>query len=229
MLVFNNVSFSYSRQPVFDNLNFRMEEGDFTFLIGKSGAGKSTFLQLIYMNIRPDTGFVRFKEYDSSNLRMGSLPDLRRKIGIVFQDFRLLMDRNVYDNLAFILEVTGAPRKQIKRKVFTALSDVGLLHKQRSMPYELSGGEQQRVSIARAIINDPALILADEPTGNLDPETSSEIMELFKKINSRGNTVIFATHNYELVRRHSTAKIIKLDGGRAVKVALKQKTSAVDF
>lgn len=227
MLVFNNVSFGYSRQPVFENLNFRLDEGEFTFLIGKSGAGKSTFLQLIYMNIRPDSGNVRFNEFDSSTLKPKYLPHLRRKIGIVFQDFRLLMDRNVYDNLAFILEVTGTPHKQIKKKVFKALAEVGLSHKQMSMPYELSGGEQQRVSIARAIINDPQLILADEPTGNLDPETSLEIMELFKKINSRGNSVVFATHNYDLVRKHN-AGIIKLQGGRAVKVTLKQKSNAVN-
>lgn len=225
MLQFNNVSFSYTSQPVFENLNFRMEDGEFTFLIGKSGAGKSTFLQLIYMNVRPQSGSVRFNEFDSSTLKEGKLPDLRRKIGIVFQDFRLLMDRNVYDNLAFVLQVTGCPGRQIKRKVFQALAEVGLSHKQRSMPYELSGGEQQRVSIARAMINEPHLILADEPTGNLDPETTSEIMELFKKLNARGNSVIFATHNYDLVRRHE-ARIIKLEGGKALKVALRQKTPA---
>lgn len=227
MLVFNNVSFSYSKQPVFENLNFRLDEGEFRFLIGKSGAGKSTFLQLIYMNIRPDSGSVRFNEFDSLSLKPQNLPDLRRRIGIVFQDFRLLMDRNVYDNLAFVLEVTGTARRQIKRKVFKALAEVGLSHKQMSMPYELSGGEQQRVSIARAIINDPQLILADEPTGNLDPETSLEIMDLFRKINSRGNSVVFATHNYDLVRRHN-AGIIKLEGGRAVKVALKQKSDTLN-
>ena len=227
MLSFNNVSFSYSRQPVFESLNFRLEQGDFSFLIGKSGAGKSTFLQLIYMNIRPDSGSVRFGEYDSSSLKTKNLPDLRRKIGIVFQDFRLLSDRNVYDNLAFILEVTGSPHRQIKRKIFQVLSDVGLTHKQRSMPHELSGGEQQRVSIARAIINDPVLILADEPTGNLDPETSLEILDLFKKINSRGNSVVFATHNYDLVRKNN-AGIIKLEGGKALKVTLKQKSSTPD-
>ncbi|HEX2867614.1 MAG TPA: cell division ATP-binding protein FtsE [Ignavibacteriales bacterium] len=223
MLQFNNVSFSYASQPVFENLNFRMEDGEFTFLIGKSGAGKSTFLQLIYMNVRPQSGSVRFDEFDSSILKEKKLPDLRRKIGIVFQDFRLLMDRNVYDNLAFVLQVTGCPRRLIKRKAFQVLAEVGLSHKQRSMPYELSGGEQQRVSIARAMINEPHLILADEPTGNLDPETTSEIMELFKKLNARGNSVIFATHNYDLVRRHE-ARIIKLEAGKALKVALKQKT-----
>lgn len=225
MLHFNNVSFSYTSQPVFENLNFRMEDGEFTFLIGKSGAGKSTFLQLIYMNVRPQLGSVRFDEFDSAALKPSKLPDLRRKIGIVFQDFRLLMDRNVYDNLAFVLEVTGCPGRQIKRKVFQALAEVGLSHKQRSMPYELSGGEQQRVSIARAMINEPHLILADEPTGNLDPETTSEIMELFKKLNARGNSVIFATHNYDLVRRNE-ARIIKLEGGKAIKVALKQRVPA---
>lgn len=228
MLLFNNVSFSYSGQTVFRDLNFKLEQGDFTFLIGKSGAGKSTFLQLIYMNIKPESGNIQFCEYNSSNLKPNSLPELRRRIGIVFQDFRLMPDRNVYDNLAFILEVTGTPSKLIKRKVFQVLAEVGLSHKQRSMPHELSGGEQQRVSIARAIINDPLLILADEPTGNLDPETSLEIMDLLKKINSRGNSVIIATHNYDLVRKYS-ARIIKLEGGKAVKVALRQKSSVPDM
>jgi cell division transport system ATP-binding protein len=141
---------------------------------------------------------------------------------MVFQDYQLLADRNVYDNLAFVLQVTGNPRKVIKKKVMNALSEVGLAHKQKNMPHQLSGGEKQRVAIARAMINDPFLILADEPTGNLDPETSEEILTILKKINTRGTSVIFATHNYELVRKFD-ARIIKLDGGKAVKVLIKKK------
>jgi len=149
---------------------------------------------------------------------------LRRKLGIVFQDFKLLKDRNVYDNLAFVLKVTGTQRRLIKKKIISALTDVGLTHKQKNMPDELSGGEQQRISIARAIINDPILIIADEPTGNLDPETSQDILDILQKINRRGTSVIFATHNYELVKK-TNSRIIKLTGGKAVKVILKKKSS----
>ncbi|NMB83415.1 MAG: ATP-binding cassette domain-containing protein, partial [Ignavibacteria bacterium] len=147
---------------------------------------------------------------------------LRRKIGIVFQDFQLLHDRNVYDNLAFVLNVTGSSNRINKKKIINALSEVGLAHKQSNMPHELSGGEKQRVAIARAIINEPFLVLADEPTGNLDPETADEILEILRKINSRGTSVILATHNYDLVRKYN-AKIIRLEGGKAVKVLLKKK------
>jgi cell division transport system ATP-binding protein len=168
------------------------------------------------------TGYVQISNYSSDNIREKEIPKLRRKLGVVFQDYQLLEDRNVFDNLAFVLQVTGVPRKLIKRKVFHALSDVGLSHKQTNMPHELSGGEKQRVAIARAIINDPFLVLADEPTGNLDPETADEILEILKKINSRGTSVIFATHNYDLISRFE-AKIMRLENGKAVKVILKKK------
>ena len=223
MLSFNNVEFTYPNQPVFSDLNFECEPGEFIFMIGKSGSGKTTFLQMIYMNILPQAGFVQVGDYNSSAIREKDLPYLRRKIGVVFQDFKLLEDRNVYDNIAFILQVTGEPRKQIKRKVMQALSEVGLSHKQNNMPSELSGGEKQRVAIARAIVNDPMIILADEPTGNLDPETSDEIINFLKKINARGTSVLCATHNYELVKRLDT-RIIKLQDGKAVKVVLKKKS-----
>lgn len=222
MLSFNNVSFAYSNQPVFEQLNFSLAPGEFTFLIGKSGTGKSTFLQLIYMNLFPQSGYVRIGDFSSKIITRKELPFLRRKIGIIFQDFKLLSDRNVYDNLAFVLEVTGTNSKEIKKRVFHALSEVGLSHKQKNYPRELSGGEQQRIAIARAIINEPMLILADEPTGNLDPETSGEIIETLKKINSRGTSVICATHNYELVRKID-ARIIKLEEGKAVKMVLRKK------
>ena len=174
------------------------------------------------MEILPDSGVVTIGKYSSETIREKDLPFLRRNIGVVFQDFQLLPDRNVYDNLAFVLEVIGTQRKQIKKRILNALSEVGLAHKQNNMPHQLSGGEKQRVAIARAIINEPFLVLADEPTGNLDPQTSEEILDILKKINSRGTSVIFATHNYELIRRLDT-NIIRLDEGKAVKVIIKKK------
>lgn len=222
MLTFFNVDFNYKNQPVFTDLKLEIEQGDFVFLIGKSGVGKTTMLRMIYMDIFPESGYVEVGDYSSETITERELPFLRRKVGMIFQDFQLLSDRNVYDNLAFVLQVTGNPAKSIKKKVMNVLSEVGLSHKQKNMPHQLSGGEKQRVAIARAIINDPFLILADEPTGNLDPETSEEILTILKKINSRGTSVIFATHNYELVRKIDS-KIIKLEGGKAVKVLIKKK------
>jgi cell division ATP-binding protein FtsE len=223
MVTIENVSFNYQQNVILDDLNFKLNHGEFVFLIGKSGSGKSTLLQMIYMNLFPQQGRISVDEFISDKIKKRNLPFLRRKIGIVFQDFKLLQDRNIYDNLAFVLEVTNTPRKEIKIKVNNVLSDVGLSHKRNSMPNELSGGEKQRVAIARALVNEPVLILADEPTGNLDPATSLEILEIFKKINSRGTSIIFATHNYELVKKASNMKIIKLENGKAVKVVLKQK------
>lgn len=222
MLIFNHVDFSYPNQPVFQDLNLQIDQGEFVYLIGKSGIGKTTLLQMIYMDILPQSGYVQVGEYSSESIKPKDLPYLRRKIGIVFQDFQLLHDRNVYDNLSFVLSVTGSSKKNNKKKIINALSEVGLSHKQNNMPYELSGGEKQRVAIARAIINEPFLVLADEPTGNLDPDTADEILEILKKINARGTSVILATHNYDLVRKHN-AKIIRLEGGKAVKVLFKKK------
>jgi cell division transport system ATP-binding protein len=222
MLIFNHVDFNYPNQPVFQDLNLQIEQGDFVFLIGKSGIGKTSLLQMIYMDLFPQSGYVQIGDYSSETIKPKDLPYLRRKIGIVFQDFQLLPDRNVYDNLSFVLNATGSSKKINKKKIINALSEVGLTHKQNNMPHELSGGEKQRVAIARAIINEPFLVLADEPTGNLDPDTADEILEILKKINLRGTSIIFATHNYDLVRKHN-AKIIRLENGKAVKVLLKKK------
>lgn len=224
MLIFNHVDFNYPNQPVFQDLNLQIDQGDFVFLIGKSGIGKTSLLQMIYMDLFPQSGYVQVGDYSSETINSKDLPYLRRKIGIVFQDFQLLPDRNVYDNLSFVLNATGSSKKMNKKKIINALSEVGLTHKQNNMPHELSGGEKQRVAIARAIINEPFLVLADEPTGNLDPDTADEILEILKKINSRGTSIILATHNYDLVRKHN-AKIIRLEGGKAVKVLLKKKES----
>ncbi len=222
MLTINNVAFSYPTQPVFADLNISLDNGEFSFLIGKSGSGKSTLLQLIYMNLLPDTGEVHVAGYSSRNIKPKELPFLRRKLGIVFQDFKLFRDRNIYENISFILEATGISKKEIKKKLNDALTDVGLFHRRFSMPDELSGGEKQRVAIARAIVNEPVLILADEPTGNLDPETANEILEIIMKINNRGTAVLFATHNYEIVKRYPM-KIYKLEDGKALKGVIKQK------
>jgi len=214
MLSFNNVEFNYKNQPVFTDLSFSIDESEFVFLIGKSGSGKTTLLEMIYMNILPQGGYVQFDTFSSDTIRPNSLPELRRNIGIIFQDFKLLEDRTVYENLAFVLEITGVKGKNLKRKVFQVLSEVGLAHKQKNKINQLSGGEQQRIAIARAIINEPKLIIADEPTGNLDPETSNEILEILSKISSRGTSVLFATHNYELVKKNK-GRVIRLKDGKA--------------
>ncbi len=222
MLSISNLTFHYKNQPLFNNISMELAAGEFAFLIGKSGSGKTTLLQLIYMNILPESGSITVGEFNSDIIRKNELAFLRRKIGIVFQDFKLLGDRNVFDNLAFVLEVTSTSKREIKRKVNDALTEVGLSHKRLNMPHQLSGGEKQRVAIARAILNNPIIILADEPTGNLDPETSSEILELLMKINKRGTAVLFATHNYELVKKNPGAKIFKIENGNLVKGVLKQ-------
>jgi cell division transport system ATP-binding protein len=225
MLSFDNVEFHYKNQPVFTNLNMELDYGEFVFVIGKSGIGKSTLMQLIYMNQFPLTGTVRIAEFDSQTIKPSQIPLLRRKIGVIFQDFKLLPDRNVYQNLAYVMKVTGISSKEIKRRINETLSEVGLSHKRLNKPHELSGGEQQRVAIARAIINEPILVLADEPTGNLDPETSGEILALLKKINKRGTAVLIVTHNYDIVKK-AHERVIKLEDGRALKAIIKQKTES---
>ena len=223
MLTFNNVEFKYSNQEVFSNLNLHLSQGDFAFLIGKSGVGKSTLLQLVYMDIVPQSGYVQVGEFSSDTIKPKKLPALRKILGVVFQDFKLLEDRDVYHNLAFVLHVTGTSRKVIKETIMNSLRSVGLEHKYKNMPSQLSGGEKQRIAIARAMINNPKLILADEPTGNLDPKTSDEIMSILQEINSKGTAILFATHNYDLVKK-TEAKIFKIDDGKAIKVKIKNKT-----
>jgi cell division transport system ATP-binding protein len=223
MLSFEHVEFHYPGLQVFGDLNFDLNFGEFAFVIGKSGIGKSTLMQLIYMNLLPESGTVRVGDFNSDTIKPSQIPFLRRKIGVVFQDFKLLQDRNVYENLSYVLKATNTSGKEIRRKINDALTDVGLSHKRLSMPDELSGGEQQRVAIARAILNDPNLVLADEPTGNLDPETSSEILSILKNINKKGTAVLVATHNYELVKK-ANERIIKLEDGKAIKAVIKQKS-----
>lgn len=221
MLSIRNLDFSYDNQPVFDSLNLKVDYGEFAFIIGRSGSGKSTLFELIYMNLLPDTGEIDICDYNSTIIKKSQVPFLRRKLGVIFQDFKLLEDRTVYQNLEFVLRVTGETNKKIKQKIIRALNEVGLAHKQKNMPNELSGGEKQRIAIARAIINEPTLVLADEPTGNLDPETSDEILEILKKINAQGTAVLLATHNYDLIKKLDK-RIIKLVDGKAKKVIIKK-------
>jgi len=222
MLSIQNISFNYENQTLFEDANLELGAGEFAFLIGKSGSGKTSLLQMIYMNLLPQSGTVTVGNFNSKLIKKSELPLLRRKIGIVFQDFKLLTDRNVFENLSFVLEVTATPKREIKKKVNDALNEVGLSHKRMNNPENLSGGEKQRVAIARAILNDPIIILADEPTGNLDPETSGEILDLLQKINKRGTAVLFATHNYDMVRKGNT-RIFKIEDKKILKGFLKQK------
>lgn len=213
MIRFDNVSVSYNGEPILERINLFVNKGEFVSLVGETGVGKTTLLRLIYFDVFPTEGQVTVGIFDSSSIKKSDIPKLRRTLGIVFQDFKLLEDRNVYDNVAFALQVTGAKRAEIGKRVLRVLADVGLSHKRNSMPHELSGGEQQRVVIARAIVNDPMVLLADEPTGNLDPATSTEILDLLKLINSKGTAVILATHNHDLVRK-SGSRVLQLKDGR---------------
>lgn len=218
MVEFHNVSVWFGDNLVFKNLNLSIPDGKFVFITGPTGSGKSTLLRLIYMDIFPNRGRVVVGKFDSRRIRRRQIPYLRRRLGIVFQDFKLLEDRNVFENIAFALYVTGTKKREINRKVLMALAEVGLSHKKNSMPDELSGGEQQRVAIARAIANDPFLLLADEPTGNLDPETSIEIIDLLRKINFRGTSVIVATHNYSIIERISEAEVYQISNYNLIKI-----------
>ncbi|MCX7984224.1 MAG: ATP-binding cassette domain-containing protein [Bacteroidetes bacterium] len=221
MIELKNVFVSFENQRVLENVNFSMHQGEFVYLVGQTGAGKSSLLRLLYFDLRPTKGVVRVGEYYSTTIRESDIPHIRRKLGIVFQDFKLLDDRNAYDNVAFALHVTNTPRKEIKKRVLFTLADVGLSHKRYSMPHELSGGEQQRVVIARALVNDPIVLIADEPTGNLDPTSSYEIMDLLWKINLRGTAILMATHNYDLVKKYP-ARIVQLKDGILSEISLNQ-------
>ena len=220
MIELNNVSVAFDGQVVLDRLSLSMRDGEFVYLVGATGAGKSSLLRLLYMDLKPDSGDVKVLNYDAASTPSRDIPRLRRKLGIVFQDFKLLEDRDVNENVAFALYVTNASRSDITKRVLHALADVGLSHKRNQMPHELSGGELQRVVIARALVNAPSLLLADEPTGNLDPAASSEIMELLRKINMRGTGVLMATHNYDLVRKYP-ARVIQLKEGRLFDIEIK--------
>ena len=218
MITFDSVTKVYrtSTRPALDNVSLHIDKGEFVFLIGPSGSGKSTFLQLLIREENVTSGDIRFSDFHVNQLRGGQISQLRQRIGYVFQDFRLLPKLNVHDNVAFALEVIGKKRHQIEKAVPEALEMVGLASKAERMPNELSGGEQQRVAVARAVINRPLLLLADLPTGTPAPETSDDIMSLLSQINRGGTTVVMSTHNSRAVD-DMRRRVIELNLGRLVR------------
>jgi cell division transport system ATP-binding protein len=202
--------------PVLQNINVTIEQNEFVYIVGPSGAGKSTFMKLMYREERPTKGQIFVNNFNLGKLKARKIPILRRNIGVIFQDYRLLQKLNIFENVAFAMEVIETSPRQIKKRVPEVLEWVGLKDKMNSFPSQLSGGEQQRVAIARAIVNNPAVIIADEPTGNLDPETSWEIMKILDEIHERGATIIMATHNREIVNT-LRKRVIAIENGRIVR------------
>ena len=216
MVVLDHVTMQYPTGiKALDNVSFRINKGDFVFVVGSSGSGKTTLIKLLLKEIKPTDGEITVDNKVFSTMKRKEIPMLRRKIGVVFQNFRLLKDRTVFENVAFAQQVIERPTREIRREVPATLTMVGLADKYRQYPKELSGGEQQRVALARAIVNQPDIILADEPTGNLDPKNSLEIMRLLEEINRRGTTVVVVTHNKEIVNLMQK-RVITLKKGRIV-------------
>jgi cell division transport system ATP-binding protein len=208
---------------VLTDISLEIKTGEFVYLIGKVGSGKSSLLKTLNAELSLEKGEGKVAGYSLSELKTRDIPFLRRKLGVVFQDFRLLSDRNVYDNLSFVLKATDwKDEKEIDDRVNAVLEMVGMTSKAKSMPHQLSGGEQQRISIARALLNNPEIILADEPTGNLDPQTSIELIQIFKELNEQGKTVVIATHDYPLIRRFP-ARIITVEDQKIYETVIKKK------
>lgn len=217
MLIMTDVSKVYpSGSVALQDINVHIEPGEFVFVVGPSGAGKSTFIKMLFREVLPTTGSIFVNGTDIRALTPREIPYMRRQLGIIFQDYRLLPDRTVYENVAFAMQVIETPARKIKRQVLNVLDMVGLRHRANAYPNELSGGEQQRIAIARAIVNDPLLVIADEPTGNLDPETSWDIMEIFKEINATGTTIVMATHDKDVVDAMGK-RVIAIEKGRIVR------------
>jgi cell division transport system ATP-binding protein len=217
MIEFVHVSKTFQNSwTALKDVSFELEKGEFVFLIGPSGSGKSTIIKTIMMETMPDEGLVKVAGFGSDCIKARDIPRLRRKLGVIFQDFKLLPEKTVYENVAFALEVTGAAEKAIHKKSMAALNEVGMSHKRHSFPYQLSGGEQQKTAIARALVNDPFILLADEPTGNVDPTGTLEIIQLLKNINSKGTAVLMATHEHELIKK-MPHRVIELEAGAIVK------------
>ncbi len=216
IIILSNLSVFQKNKLVLTNVNLEISKGEFIYMIGKTGSGKSSLMQIIYADLPVETGEATVCGYELKNIRRKNLPYLRRKLGIVFQDFQLLDDRSVRKNLEFVLKATGwSDKKEISDRILSVLDEVELIDKLNVMPHQLSGGEQQRIAIARALLNEPEVVLADEPTGNLDPETSNGIMKILFKISEQGKTVIMATHNYNLIHKFP-GRVIKCEEGSLV-------------
>jgi len=221
IIIFKNVSVKISDKNSLDNLNFSIKSGNFTYLIGKTGSGKSSIIRSIYCDIPIQSGTCTIDGLEVNKIKKNQIPFLRRKIGVIFQDFKLLSDRSIYKNLEFVLKATEWKKEsKIKERVDQVLNQVGMIDFKDRYPHQLSGGEQQRVSIARAILNNPNLILADEPTGNLDPATSKEIMNLLVDINNQGSTVLMATHDYDMISNFPN-KTLRLEDGKLFELSKK--------
>lgn len=217
MIKFTDISVEYKKGvKALSNINLTIDKGEFVFVVGPSGAGKSTLIKLLLKEVEPTKGKLNFMGMDITKVRNRRIPYIRRNMGVVFQDFRLLPNKTVYENVAFAMEIIGLPAKEIRRRVPMALSMVNLSDKAYNYPNQLSGGEHQRVAIARAIVNRPAILIADEPTGNLDPDTAWEIMKLIKRINSRGTTVVMATHARDIVNA-MRRRVVALEAGHIVR------------
>lgn len=218
VLSLKNVTIYQENNAVLTNINLEVNHGEFLYIIGKTGSGKSSLMKTLYGDLSLKDGEGEFVEYNLAKLKERDIPYLRRKIGIVFQDFKLLPDRTVHENLLFVLKATGWKEKQeMNVKINEVLDKVGMKNAANKMPHQLSGGEQQRIAVARALLNDPEVILADEPTGNLDPQTSVEVMQLLREINQNGKTIIMATHDYALIMKFP-GKTLKCDNGTMFEV-----------
>ena len=202
MIIIENLNIYQEKHQIFDNVSLKISNGEFVYLIGDTGSGKSSLLKSLYAEVKPKSGSIKVGEFEIQSLKDEDIPFLRREVGIVFQDFQLLTDRNIYNNLKFVLKATGWKDKiKINNRIKEVLNAVHLDSMEEKMPYELSGGEQQKAAIARALLNKPKIILADEPTGNLDPEKSIKIIQLLEEINLSGTTIVIATHDYEIMRK----------------------------
>jgi cell division transport system ATP-binding protein len=223
LVQFENATIIQNKQTILSNVNLEVQQGDFTFLIGKTGTGKSSLIKTLYADLPLQSGTGRVSDFNLAEIKQREIPFLRRKLGVVFQDFKLLSDRSIFENLSFVLKSTGwKDKKEIKERIEEVLDSLGVVGISGKYAFELSGGEQQRVAIARALLNEPELIIADEPTGNLDPQTSLEIMEVFRGLHQKGMTIIMATHDYNMIVKFP-GKILRCDAGKIYEVVQKNE------
>ena len=223
LVQFENATIIQNKQTILSDVNIEVQQGDFTFLIGKTGTGKSSLIKTLYADLPLQSGTGRVSDFNLAEIKQREIPFLRRKLGVVFQDFKLLSDRSIFENLSFVLKSTGwKDKKEIKERIEEVLDSLGVVGISGKYAFELSGGEQQRVAIARALLNEPELIIADEPTGNLDPQTSLEIMEVFRGLHQKGMTIIMATHDYNMIVKFP-GKILRCDAGKIYEVVQKNE------